>query len=220
LGVNAVATTPISVIQPIGALIQPIKQKDARLYQVLSNLSDNLVALNNMINSVNDALNSLTTQVNLATAAALIQIISQSFVGATTSPRFSIKLVGTETGGNAGSNFTLVLFADNGTTILETPISINRATGVITLSGSVNITGNTTITGNLGVTGTMPALPNVGTPGTYDSVTTDAQGRVTGGTGSASGLSLVITTAKLTVGGANGSMTFTSGRLTSEVAAT
>ena len=53
-----------------------------------------------------------------------------------------------ETGANAGSNFAIKRYADDGTTVLGTPIAINRATGVITLgqqfwSGPVNGNGQT-----------------------------------------------------------------------------
>jgi hypothetical protein len=43
------ATTPVSVIQPIGSLIQPIKQKDARLYEALHRLSTGLTSLSNNV---------------------------------------------------------------------------------------------------------------------------------------------------------------------------
>jgi hypothetical protein len=46
--------------------------------------------------------------------------------------------VGTDTlaegGSNAGTNFSITNVADNGTTLLGTPLSINRATGVVTLA--------------------------------------------------------------------------------------
>ena len=49
---------------------------------------------------------------------------------------------------------------------------------------------------------------------------TDISGQITTGQLPASGLSVTITTAKLTVGGTQGSMTFTTGILTTQVAAT
>jgi len=61
-----------------------------------------------------------------------------------------------ETGANAGSNFQIVRYADDGTTVLGTPFAVNRATGVITMgaqkwTGAVDGNGqtlsNVTITG-------------------------------------------------------------------------
>ena len=42
-----------------------------------------------------------------------------------------------ETGGNAGSNFDLVRYADNGTTVLGTAMTINRANGAATFNGDL-----------------------------------------------------------------------------------
>jgi len=64
------------------------------------------------------------------------------------------------------------------------------------------------------------SLKSVGTAGTYGTVTTNQYGQVVSGTAEAVGLSLTITTAKLTTAGADGSMTFTNGRLTAQTAAT
>ncbi len=77
-----------------------------------------------------------------------------------------------------------------------------------------------------GLTGTIdPAtqMPNSGVaPGTYPlaSVTVDAKGLVTAVAAGPAGISATITTAALTVGGTQGSMTFVSGILTAEVQAT
>ena len=64
------------------------------------------------------------------------------------------------------------------------------------------------------------SLKSVGTSGTYGTVTTNQYGQVVSGVAEATGLSLTIVTAKLTPAGANGSMTFTNGRLTAQTAAT
>jgi hypothetical protein len=77
-----------------------------------------------------------------------------------------------------------------------------------------------------GLTGTIdPATqmpPSGVTPGAYPaaSITVNAEGLVTGATPGTIGINGVIATAKLTVGGANGSMTFTNGILTSQTPAT
>lgn len=67
--------------------------------------------------------------------------------------------------------------------------------------------------------GTVSLTP-VGTAGGYDRVVVNAYGQVTSGTASVAGLTAVITTAKLTGGGVNGSMTFIDGRLTAQTQAT
>ncbi|MBV5322723.1 MAG: hypothetical protein JZU60_02675 [Ilumatobacteraceae bacterium] len=87
-------------------------------------------------------------------------------------------------------------------------------TGSVTsIATGVGLTG-----GPISTSGTISLKP-IGTAGTYNSVTVNAYGQVTSGTAD-TGLTVGITTAKLTVGGVNGSMSFTNGRLTSQVQAT
>jgi hypothetical protein len=78
--------------------------------------------------------------------------------------RWQWNLTGAESTANAGSNLQFQGIADDGFTIINTPITINRATGAVTLlSGS--ITGNLTVTGSLTVTGNSSsayALSSVG----------------------------------------------------------
>lgn len=60
-----------------------------------------------------------------------------------------------ETGANAGSAFRIDRFADDGSSYLGTPLSINRATGQITLANLLNATGGistTTVTASGAVT--------------------------------------------------------------------
>ena len=81
-----------------------------------------------------------------------------------------------------------------------------------------NLSGDVTTSGSLAAT-----LKTVNaSPGTYSfaSVTVNAKGLVTAASSGAAGLSVTITTAKLTSGGTNGSMTFTGGILTAQTAAT
>lgn len=59
---------------------------------------------------------------------------------------------GAETGGNAGSDFTINAYADDGETYLSTPFQINRASGGVTISGGIT-TGNVYATGVLTVDG-------------------------------------------------------------------
>jgi len=108
--------------------------------------------------------------------------------------------------------------------------SVGAGSGTVTSVG----TGTGLTGGPITVSG-MVSLTNVGTPGTYVKTTFDAQGRETSGdatldintdttgtldTSRLGGLSVTITTAKLTPGGANGSMTFTNGLLTAQTSAT
>lgn len=84
--------------------------------------------------------------------------------------------------------------------------------------------------GNLGARGTFGSVTtnaygqvtasNLGAKGTFGNVTTNAYGQVIAGAAPERGLNTVITTAKLTTTGVNGSMTFTNGRLTAQTAAT
>jgi hypothetical protein len=52
--------------------------------------------------------------------------------------RWQWNLTGTESGSNAGSNLQLQGIADDGFTIINTPITVNRATGTVTLLNSTS----------------------------------------------------------------------------------
>ena len=103
-------------------------------------------------------------------------------------------------------------------------------------SGTVtSITAGTGLSGGT-ITGTgTVALASVGTAGTYVKTTFNTRGQETSGSTTLdlstdvagilanthlTGVSATITTAKLTLAGANGSMTFTNGLLTAQTAAT
>ena len=78
--------------------------------------------------------------------------------------RWQWNLTGAESTANAGSNLQLQGIADDGFTIINTPITVNRATGAVTLLSS-GVTGTFTVTGNLVVTGNSSsayALSSVG----------------------------------------------------------
>ena len=66
------------------------------------------------------------------------------------SPRWAIALGdGTvESGGNAGSNFSLSRFNDAGT-YLDSPITISRTSGLTNINAGLSVTGNATVTGSV-----------------------------------------------------------------------
>lgn len=98
--------------------------------------------------------------------------------------RSAISLTTTGTSGPATYNST--------TGVLNVPNYANSGGTVTSITAGTGLSGGTITT-----TGTI-SLPNTGTAGTYNTVTTDAQGRVTGGTprtiNDAPGRSLVTTT--------------------------
>ena len=105
--------------------------------------------------------------------------------------------------------------------IAGTGISVSSATGNVTIAntgvtsfsaGTTGLTPSTPTTGAVVLAGTL-AIANGGT-----GATTAAGARTNLGLGS--GLSTTITTAKLTAGGTNGSMTFVNGILTAQTQAT
>lgn len=55
--------------------------------------------------------------------------------------RWQFNLTGAESTANAGSNLQLQAIADNGTTIIATPITITRSTGAIVFAGNPTQTG-------------------------------------------------------------------------------
>lgn len=59
-----------------------------------------------------------------------------------------------EAGANAGSNFLIGRYGDAGTYI-DNPLSISRATGLISVSNGMNITGNANVSANVVVSGTL-----------------------------------------------------------------
>jgi hypothetical protein len=103
-------------------------------------------------------------------------------------------------------------------------IGVSSATGNVTITntapigvqsfsaGTTGLTPNSPTTGNVVLAGTL-AVANGGT-----GATTDSGARTNLGLGG--GLSVTITTAKLTLAGANGSMTFVNGILTAQTQAT
>jgi len=121
---------------------------------------------------------------------------------------------------NATGNVTIantgVLSIVAGTGISASPATGNVTvanTGVTSFSaGTTGLTPNSPTTGAVVLAGTL-AVANGGTGATTDSVA-----RTNLGLGG--GLSVTITTAKLTVAGANGSMTFVNGILTAQTQAT
>jgi hypothetical protein len=55
------------------------------------------------------------------------------------SNRINLEVSGTESGSNAGANFFLRTYTDAGA-LLNTPLTITRSTGAVTLSGTLNLT--------------------------------------------------------------------------------
>ena len=96
---------------------------------------------------------------------------------------------GAESGGNAGSGFSISRYNDAGTT----PVAAFNATrqGVNTLNGVLGVNGNTTVTGQLTVTGVVTLQGNVGIGGFATSsqwnVGTAAGPNIRSGTGAATG---------------------------------
>lgn len=87
--------------------------------------------------------------------------------------------------GLTGATGTQGIQGVKGDTGLQGPIGLTGATGATGVPGTgsvVSVTAGTGLSGGtITTTGTI-SLPNTGTAGTYASVTTDAQGRVTSGT--------------------------------------
>jgi hypothetical protein len=124
--------------------------------------------------------------------------------------------------GITNGNGTIAI-ANTGVTSVAagTSISVSGATGAVTIAntgvtsfsgGSTGLTPSSPTTGAVTLAGTL-AIANGGT-----GATTAAGARTNLGLGS--GLSVTITTAKLTPAGANGSMTFVNGILTAQTQAT
>lgn len=65
---------------------------------------------------------------------------------------------------------------------IQGPIGLTGATGPAGPGSVTSVTAGTGLSGGIITTSGTISLPNVGTAGTYESVTTDAQGRVTAGT--------------------------------------
>jgi hypothetical protein len=87
------------------------------------------------------------------------------------------------------------------------------------------VTGVAPIASTGGLTPAISLNDTTVTPGSYTftNLTVDAKGRLTAassGNPLAGGISVTITTAKLTLAGANGSMTFVNGILTAQTQAT
>lgn len=106
---------------------------------------------------------------------------------------------------------------------LSGDISNSAGTTTMALSAGAVITtsiANNAVTPAKIANGTNNTLAGYSNTGVFSTVTTGAQLSLTGGTLNTTGISATITTAKLTTGGANGSMTFTNGVLTAQTQAT
>jgi hypothetical protein len=99
--------------------------------------------------------------------------------------RWQWNLTGAESTANAGSNLQLQGIADDGFTIINTPITVNRATGAVTLIGPEIVTNDITA-----ITVTAAKIDATANPSTtrdiYGKVSLSYPGTVTvgGGTGS------------------------------------
>ena len=99
--------------------------------------------------------------------------------------RWQWNLTGAESTGNAGSNLQLQGIADDGYTIINTPISVNRATGAVTLVGPEIVSSDITaitVTAAKNLPTTNPAT----TRDIYGKLTLSFPGAVTVGSGSGS----------------------------------
>jgi hypothetical protein len=111
--------------------------------------------LSNVIFSGSGGFEFLPSPVTITQGADSQSITAYTAPGATPLLRWTAGKDATgETGANAGSNYAIKRYADNGTTLLGTSIGINRATGVITFGGNINGGGNTI--SNVIITGYAP----------------------------------------------------------------
>jgi len=155
------------------------------------------------------------------TGTTVIPTNGQLLIGNGTGYTVNSPTAGTGIGIVAGAG--TLQFNNTGVTsiIAGTGISASSATGAVTIAN----TGVLSFSG--GTTGLTPAISTVGAitlAGTLN-ITNGGTGATTASgartnLGLGSGLSVTITTAKLTTLGANGSMTFTNGILTAQTAAT
>lgn len=95
--------------------------------------------------------------------------------------RWQWNLAGAESTANAGSNLQLQAIADDGKTILSTPISVNRATGVVSILTESALT-TTQVTASINLTTASPAT----TRDIYGTVNANYAGAITVGGGSGS----------------------------------
>jgi hypothetical protein len=82
----------------------------------------------------------------------------------TPNQRMLIGMVNTESGSNAGANFSLSFYDDTGT-FLNTPILITRSTGLVTMANGASITGGT-LTGSFAGTPTFSGVVTFTSAGT------------------------------------------------------
>jgi hypothetical protein len=75
--------------------------------------------------------------------------------------RFSLDLIGTETGSNIGGNLTVNRYTDNGI-LIDYPLIISRSTGFITITNTAPTTSSTTgtllLNGGIGINSTVNAV--------------------------------------------------------------
>jgi len=90
--------------------------------------------------------------INLQKPAAGYADIIYAYTGANLRWTLQLGDRSNETGSDTGSNFLIQNYHDNGT-LIDTPLTIIRATGGATFSSTLNVTGATTLSSTLSVTG-------------------------------------------------------------------
>lgn len=104
--------------------------------------------------------------------------------------RFGLGLTGSETGSNAGSDFTIWRYTDAGA-FIGSAFSIARSTGAVTIPGTVTISGKTLMPNNSGISGTGTGSANNAVIAFYESNGTTRQGYI--GKGSPSNNTIYLT---------------------------
>lgn len=104
------------------------------------------------LSNINGAGFNLSNVANITTGQEIINqpagVISPLTLQSTGSNRWVVmRNAAPETGGNAGSNFEIDAYADNGT-LLSVPFTIIRNSGLVQLGSGLTVTGDVNITGN------------------------------------------------------------------------
>jgi hypothetical protein len=148
-----IGSLPVTLINGVTA---DATQVMADFNWILSQVNTNSAPLASLSNYLPLTGGTLTGALAISSAVPILSLIGPAgssrnllgFTGDSSHPRWAV-IVGnmtTEGGGNSGSDFSINRFSDGGA-LIDTPLTINRASGTVAVVNSMTVGANATVSG-------------------------------------------------------------------------